>query len=281
MKHVLAFMMLALLGASGALAQIAVKIVPEKKTFLTGEGNYMRLTVTNNSGTPVELKSREYSSWLDIHVEHTTGGAMLPQSRFAVFPPLNVPAGMSVSRKIDLRHFYNLSREGNYHVQAVVKMPNEKDMFASPKALFSIRTGTPTWSQTVGIPGSVKKCKFSVCTIPERGIQKLYIQTRDPETGVAYNAVCVGNWLGTTRPQCLVDGKANMHVFFPTTPTLCAYARINYRGTMEKLQYFKKVMGTPSMVFLPDGSVRVTGAEHYDPTVQPKAVPDASVVPGM
>ena len=106
MKHVLAFMMLALLGASGALAQIAVKIVPEKKTFLTGEGNYMRLTVTNNSGTPVELKSREYSSWLDIHVEHTTGGAMLPQSRFAVFPPLNVPAGMSVSRKIDLRHFY-------------------------------------------------------------------------------------------------------------------------------------------------------------------------------
>ena len=112
MKHVLTFMMLALLGASGALAQIAVKIVPEKKTFLTGEANYMRLTVTNNSGTPVELKSREYSSWLDIHVEHTTGGAMLPQSRFAVFPPLNVPAGMSVSRKIDLRHFYNLSRRG-------------------------------------------------------------------------------------------------------------------------------------------------------------------------
>ena len=73
MKHVLTFMMLALLGASGALAQIAVKIVPEKKTFLTGEANYMRLTVTNNSGTPVELKSREYSSWLDIHVEHTTG----------------------------------------------------------------------------------------------------------------------------------------------------------------------------------------------------------------
>lgn len=133
MKHVLTFMMLALLGASGALAQIAVKIVPEKKTFLTGEANYMRLTVTNNSGTPVELKSREYSSWLDIHVEHTTGGAMLPQSRFAVFPPLNVPAGMSVSRKIDLRHFYNLSREGNYHVQAVVKMPNEKDMVRLPK----------------------------------------------------------------------------------------------------------------------------------------------------
>ncbi len=135
MKHVLTFMMLALLGASGALAQIAVKIVPEKKTFLTGEANYMRLTVTNNSGTPVELKSREYSSWLDIHVEHTTGGAMLPQSRFAVFPPLNVPAGMSVSRKIDLRHFYNLSGR-NYHVQAVVKMPNEKDMSPPKGSVF-------------------------------------------------------------------------------------------------------------------------------------------------
>ena len=58
MKHVLTFMMLALLGASGALAQIAVKIVPEKKTFLTGEANYMRRTWTYNSGSPVELKRR-------------------------------------------------------------------------------------------------------------------------------------------------------------------------------------------------------------------------------
>lgn len=116
------------------------------------------------------------------------------------------------------------------------------------------------WSQTVAIPSSAKRCTFSICTIAVRGIQKLYVQTKDPDTGVAYNAVCIGDWLGTTRPQCMVDGKANVHVFFPTTPMLGAYSRINYRGTMEKLQYYKKVMGTPSMVFLPDGSVRVTGA---------------------
>ena len=40
MKHILA-MLLALLGASGALAQIYVKVVPEKKTFLSGEAMYM------------------------------------------------------------------------------------------------------------------------------------------------------------------------------------------------------------------------------------------------
>ena len=148
MKHILAMLLLALMGASGALAQIYVKVVPEKKTFLSGEAMYMRLTITNNSGVPVELKSQEYSSWLDIHVEHSTAGAELPQSKFAMFPPLKVPAGMSVSRKIDLRHFYDLSREGNYHVQAVVKMPNQKDMFASQKSLFAVRTGTPMWSQT-------------------------------------------------------------------------------------------------------------------------------------
>lgn len=281
MKHILSIMMLALLGASGALAQIYVKIVPEKKTFLSGEAMYMRLTVTNNSGVPVELKSQEYSSWLDIHVKHTTGGQEMPQSRFAVFPPINIPAGMSVSRKIDLRHFYDLSREGNYHVQAVVKMSNQKDMFASHESLFSVRSGTPMWSQTVAIPASSKRCKFSVCAIMMRGIQKLYVQAKDPDTGVAYNAVCVGDWLGTTRPQCMVDGKANVHVFFPTTPMLGAYARINYRGMMEKLQYYKKVVGAPSMVFLPDGSVRVTGAVHYDPTVKPKTVPDAANVPSM
>lgn len=78
MKHILAMLLLALMGASGALAQIYVKVVPEKKTFLSGEAMYMRLTITNNSGVPVELKSQEYSSWLDIHVEHSTAGAELP-----------------------------------------------------------------------------------------------------------------------------------------------------------------------------------------------------------
>lgn len=274
-------MMLALLGASGTLAQIYVKIVPEKKTFLSGEAMYMRLTITNNSGVPVDLKSQEYSSWLDIHVEHSSAGEELPQSRFALFPPLKVPAGMSVSRKIDLRHFYDLSREGNYHAQAVVKMPNQKDMFASQKSLFSVRMGNPMWSQTVAIPASAKRCTFSICTIAVRGIQKLYVQTKDPDTDVPYNAVCIGDWLGTTHPQCMVDGKANVHVFFPTTPMLSAYALINCRGTMEKLRYFKKVVGNPSMVFLPDGSVRVTGAVPYDPTAKPKTVPDAADIPSM
>lgn len=281
MKNILACMMLALLGAAGAAAQVYVKVVPLKKTFLSGEAMKMQLTVTNNSGEAIELKSREYSSWLDIHVERSGGGMELPQSRFVVFPALKIPAGMSVSRKVDLRHFYDLSREGNYHVQAVVKMPNEKDMFASPKSLFAVRSGTPMWSQTVAIPGSRKSCRFVICPISEQSIQKLYVQTSDPDTGVAYNAVCVGNWMGTARPQCLVDGKASVHVFFQTTPTLCAYARINFVGSMEKLQYFQRFVGNPSISFQPDGSVRVNGAVPYDPTKKAKPMPDASEVPAM
>ena len=100
----------------------------------------------------------------------------------------------------------------------------------------------------------------------------------DQDTCIGCEA-CVG--VCPTVAISMVDGKANVHVFFPTTPMLSAYSRINYRGTMEKLQYYKKVVGAPSMVFLPDGSVRVTGAVHYDPTVKPKTVPDAADVPGM
>lgn len=46
---------------------------------------YMRLTITNNSGVPVELKSREYSSWLDIHVEHSTAGRNSPSPSLPCF----------------------------------------------------------------------------------------------------------------------------------------------------------------------------------------------------
>lgn len=69
-----------------------------------------------------------------------------------------------------------------------------------------------------GYSGQCQAVHFSICTIAVRGIQKLYVQTKDPDTGVAYNAVCIGDWLGTTRPQCMVDGKANVHVFSQLPP---------------------------------------------------------------
>ncbi len=281
MKHIVAFLILATLSISGAMAQFFVSIEPVKKSFLCGEPMSMKLTVTNNSGKAVTFKSTNYSSWLDIQVKYTNGNAHLPEARFAVFPQVNIPAGQSISRTVDLRHFYDLSREGNYHVQAVIKMQNHRDMFASGHQLFSVRSGAPLWSQTTGIAGSAKRCKYSLCTITNRGEQELYVQTKDPDTGVAYNAVHVGNWLGTRRPQTFVDGKSNVHVFFPTTPTLYAYARVNFRGMMEKLQYYKRHVGIPSMVFLPDGSVRVTGAEHYDPTKPQKTERDVTDIPPL
>ncbi len=282
MKHIVTFLMLAVLSVSGALAQFYVKIEPVKKNFLSGEAMYMRLTVTNNSGKTVTFKSEGYNSWLDIHVKHMSSGATeMPQSRFAVFPELVIPAGSKVSRKLDLRHFYDLSREGNYHVQAVVKMTNKRDYYASGEQLFSVRSGAGMWSQTVSIAGSAKRCKFSLCTVSERGFQRLYVQTRDPDTGVAYNAAFIGNWLGTRRPQASVDGQANLHVFFQTNPDLYAYARVNFRGMLERLQYYKRVTGLPSMAFLPDGTVRINGADHYDPTKPVKKEKDVTDIPEM
>ena len=61
MKHILA-MLLALLGASGALAQIYVKVVPEKKTFLSGEAMYMRLTPGWISMWSIPLRGRNSPS---------------------------------------------------------------------------------------------------------------------------------------------------------------------------------------------------------------------------
>ncbi len=280
MKKFIAVMM-ALVSIAGAWAQVGVKIVPEKKIFLSGEGQIMCLTITNNTGAVLKLKSEPYYSWLDIHVKKSAGQEELPQSRFALFPTLEIPPGMSVSRKIDLRHFYDISSEGNYHVQAVVKMPNKVHMFASPEKMFSVRTGNPMWTQTAAITGSMKRCRFATCLITVKGVQKLYVQTSDPDTGVAYNAVCIGDWMGTFRPECVVDSKTTLHVLFPTTPILCAYACVDFRGKLVKLRYYKRHVGKPSLVFFPDGQTRVVGATEYDPTPKGEKLPDASVVPGM
>ena len=50
---------------------------------------------------------------------------------------------------------------------------------------------------------------------------------------------------------------------------------------MEKLQYYKKGGGAPSMVFLPDRRTCDEGRPIADPAVKPKTVPDAADVPGI
>lgn len=281
MQRIVSFILL--LGALclPAFSQLIVRMEPIKKQFLSGEPVTVRLTISNNTGAPIHLSSSDQISWLDINVESNDGGMPLPQSRFANFPPLSIPTGKSVSRRINLRHFYDFSRDGNYKATALVRGPDMRTMFSSGKKMFTIMSGMPVWSQIATPPGG-RRCKYVVCSMKNNQKSHLYVQVKDGEVGTPINATGLGEWLSFFDPACRIDSKANLHVLFLTTPTIYAGAIIAPDGTRKSLQYYKRINGyQPSLVYLPDGSLRITGAIPFDPFKQGvKGPKDATVVPG-
>ncbi len=280
MKKLLLIALMCLSSICLVHAQVNVRLEPVKKFYISGEPLSVKVTLVNNSGANVTLTSKDMDSWLNINIESSNGQEQIPQSRFATFPKVMIPAGKQISKKIDLRHFYDLTNEGIYRVYAVVKLPNGT-LTGSAKKGFFISGGSTVWSQTVNIPNSPKKCKFVVLTQPERGVQKMYIQVRDGDTNIPYNAACVGNWLKLDRPRIQIDGKCNIHLLFLTTPQLCCYVRMDYRGMVTKVSYYKRLVAQPNLVFLPDGSIQVTGGALFDPTKPVQKVPDATTLPNM
>lgn len=281
MKNILTFILL--LGACclPAFSQLVVTMTPIKKQFISGEPVMVRLTISNNTGAPVKLTSNDQMSWLDINVETTEGGIPLPQSRFANFPPLSIPTGKSVSRRIDMRHFYDFSRDGYYKATALVRSPDMRTMFSSGKQMFSIMSGMPVWSQLATPPGG-RRCKYVVSSMKNNQKSHLYVQVRDGDTGIPINATGIGEWLSFFDPSCRLDSKGFLHVLFLTTPTIYAEAVIAPDGVRKSLQYFKRITGTqPVLVYLPDGSLRVAGAQPFNPFKQDKQIlRDATSIPG-
>ncbi len=280
MKRILSYLFLLFVVSLPALAQLFVRMEPIKKQFISGEPVQMRLTISNNTGRPIKLQGTDRVSWLDIHLENNDGSVPLPQSRFANFPPLSIPAGKQVSRLINLRHFYDLSRDGSYKAVALVHSPDRRSSYSSSKQLFSIVSGMPIWSQ-VAMPQGQRPCKYAVLSMTNRQRNHLYIQVRDAETGVPLNATNVGEWLSFFDPVCRVDAHGSLHTLFMATPTIFGYAIVNPNGVRKSLQYYKRISGTlPTLVYFPNGSVRVSGAIQFDPTKPAQQGPkDATVIP--
>ncbi|MEG2809383.1 MAG: hypothetical protein RR889_01910, partial [Akkermansia sp.] len=239
MKRLLIPIILLLSMALPAMSQLMVSMEPTKKQFVNGEPMTMRLTISNNTGKSIKLSGTDTIPWLDIHVERNEGSEALPQTRFANFPNVQIPPGKSVSRRIDLRYFYDFSRDGYYKAIAVVRPPNMRNVYASTRALFSVVSGMPIWSETIATRNNMR-CKYSVCGLLEQKKQRMFVQVKDGTSGASINTVGVGEWLSFIKPLCRVDSQTNLHVLFLTTPNIYCQAIVNPKGERVSLNYFKR-----------------------------------------
>jgi len=268
MSHrLLRFLAVALVGAGAAQAQIATALRVSKQQYLAGEPVIAVVTITNHAGKEIFFRSDGRFQWLDFTIKDSSGNPVTPKGN-AMFRPMKIAAGQSLSKEVDLSQCFQLSEPGNFAVSALIRMPGDNAEGASTnRVFFNQSPGRLYWSQKVGIPGGSNQTReFRILNFAGDSKSQLYAQIVDGRTGQCVRTFLLGDVLMMRRPLTTVDRKQRMHVMFLNTPTMWVHCVIDTDGKLDDREFHQRgPQGDPELLTFPDGAVRVSNSIPYDP----------------
>lgn len=247
-----------------AHAQVQASLRLAKKEVIAGEAIPANLTLTNNSGRELTLQGDGRISWLDLVVKNSRGIPVSPRGN-AQFGPIILPAGQSLTRRIDLNQYYRITELDSYSVYAVVRpnMNDRQEGFMSNRLLFQVTTGQRFWHQKFGFSGQTRE--FVVLTSSgEKGTQ-LYAQVLDANLGTPLSTATLGTALMFREPSVTLDGQQMLHILALISPAMYQHTLISPNGAIISQTFHQRAaQGEPSLVTFGDGSVQVANSIPYD-----------------
>lgn len=259
-------LILFLLSAGIAMAQLAVTVRSAKDTYLLYEGIPITITIRNYSGRTIQLENSGTTSWLKFLVTDERSQLVPATDQIVGGDAVLVPAGESVTRTIDLLPFYELRSRGSYRVQALV---NSGAITATSAGVnLSIIHGRELWSQTVGLPmpeGMPDEYRvYSLVSRRDKDKDLLFIGVRAEPSQAVYSLVPLGHCLSTAEPQARVDKEAHLHVLFQNGPRSYGYVHVDPMAKVIFRGAYSDYMSLPELK-VRDGQMVVVGGEQTYP----------------
>ena len=256
--------------ASSLSAQIEVKATMSKRDYVANEPVMVTITITNRAGRDLFLHGNSRQSWLDFNIKNDRG---VPLSTFRGsegFNAVNVPAGRSVSRTVDLSQSFRVTTLGRYGGYASVRMPDDGEtVYSSNRISFAVSSARALYAQKIGVPGSDTTREYRVLTFSNGNKSELYVEVEDGKTGRILRTFSLGESLMFRKPEATVDGANNLSVLYLNTPSVFVHARISPDGKLIGRELFKRGQtGEPRLTTFANGEVRTAGGVPYDPEAE-------------
>lgn len=255
------------LMAGSAHAQLVASMRLSKSQYIAGEPVVAIVTITNHSGGNLVLQSRDRVQWLDFVVKNSNGE---PVSSPPVknFGALQIGAGQSMAREVDLTKHFRLMDPGNFSVSAVVRMPSGEDnATVTNRLMFNINPGRPYWTQKVGVPGKPNETReYRILNFNGDQKSQLYAQVINTRTGIPIQTFLLGESLSLRKPVVTVDRNQRMHILFLATPSMFVHCQVDIDGRLADRKIHQRAgQGDPQLVTSPTGEVMVVNSVIYDP----------------
>lgn len=249
-------------------AQLSVTMKVDRNTYLENEPVTAVVSITNRSGREIffhsKTEGRINRSWLDFSMRES-GGKTLNRRNHGVFRAAKLPAGQSISRRVNLSSLYQISRQGNFSINAKIIVDGQS--FQSNATHFTVSSGTVYSTLPFGAPGTkYPDREYRVITFNDGQNTSIYTAVHDKRTKLSLSTSRLSTALLFQRPQATLDGKNNLHVLYLSTPEIFVHASINKDGGLINTQFLKRSSGgVPSFTAFANGDIKVRGGIPYDP----------------
>ena len=255
--------------SSSALAQLQVELKFPRLQYIAYEPVVANLTITNLAGRDVDLHNMDGQRWFGFEVTGGEGASIVPLSH-ASTEPLNLAAGKSVTRKVNLTPLFAVHDFGTYRVRAHVYFADVNKFFYSQTKVFEVSNARPIWQKTVGVPEDTAGNARTYSLMTNRFLDhtSLYICVEDKDSGIVYATYSLGQIIAFDQPQAEFDGSNQLHVLYCAAPKNWSYARIGLNGQLLSRASFAETKTRPRLVHSQDGVIKVAGGVMDTPVTQ-------------
>jgi hypothetical protein len=265
-------LVLLFLGAAAAHAQLAVELQIKRRVFMAHEPILATVVVHNNAGRDVMLADTEEGGpWFSFHITAEDGRMVSPRDNRYEVEPLQVKAGETVKRTVNLTELFPLGDYGSYRIKAAVFYPPIGKYFASKYDHFGVIEGKLVWRQTVGVPegmeGAGEVRNVSLLTMEMEKGKALYARVEGETDGVVYGCYNLGRLIDGREPQAMFDASNNLAVLQLIGPKTYLLSRIGVNGNFIDQGTYVTPKIQPFLRKTPEGALQIVGATRQQEQV--------------
>jgi len=261
-------------------AQVRVDIGFKRALYIRYEPVIAMVTIRNLSGREMELRDEGNRKWFSFQIETADGRLVPPRNPDYQLAPVQVGAGQTLTRAINLTPLYPLGEYGIYRVKGIVYVADINQYFSSSILNLEITEGRILWQQTVGVPetdtggGTQRVVTLLAHRLPNN--TQLYLRIEDEEHGRVFCTHQLGKFLSFRQPEIELDASNDVHILQSISAVEYLYSHVSLSGEVLERKLYDSLKTKPSLRRDTNGNIVVAGGieqKPRDPSAPPPEAP--------
>lgn len=275
MKTLRSLILLVLLAAAvtPASAQLTVDLSIKRRLFIANEPIVATVTVNNQTGRDITLGDTPQMPWFSFQVTGKGDRIVSPRNPNYGLDPLEIKAGGSMRRSVNLTELYEIADFGIYRIRANIYFADMQKFFSSKPTAIEITDGRLMWKRTVGSPSDNGTRTFSVLGHQQGEYTAVYVRVEDRENGVVYCVHELGRMLEGQPPLMEFDLNNNLYVLHLVGQRDYMLSRIGLNGEYLGQTRYAAPKSRMYLRKLDDGQLQVVGGRRVEDVAQNPTAP--------